>query len=929
MDIRNLRRIHSKDGTANMIRILSKQRKGFNICHINGQSLSNKMDEFRYIFENSNIDLICVSETWFDSETNNPLISLNGYKVLRVDRKEYAGGVAIYVKNGIQFNTLCNSEVSDKIEYLFIEVKSDCRKLLVGTVYRPDKRINFEPFMKVLEDISVTFDDVIIVGDFNCNILIDSSFTTNMNCLGLFPTNTTNPTHFTKTSSTLLDIFFVSNYSNVLLYDQLSAPCFSKHDMIFMNYDFKLHIPDQLISFRDFKNIDYYFLQEEFNKIDWNCIYYTLSIDDQLSYLEQNLQNLFDQTVPLRKKVVSQKDRPWFSSNIKCAINRRDLAYSRWKRFKTTQLHNEYRFERNTTNKLIRDAKSLFYANKFSTAIGSKKTWQTIREIGIGKDDKNEVSSIDADLINEKFVNIPMVHADQNFYNNYSNSINNQFNFIGVSQTDVYNSCHSIKSNAAGDDEIHPKFLKILLPQLLPIITHIFNKIIASSCYPSKWKKAKIIPIPKSNSDYRPIAILPFLSKAFERLLHNQMSLFLDNNNLITDRQSGFRKKHSCLTALIDVVEDLRKDIDERKVTFLVLLDHSKAFDTVDHKILCYKLRNMFNFSSTSTRLMSSYLENRSQYVHTNTRNSNCLSLQRGVPQGSIVGPLLFSLYANDLPNQLQKFKVRMYADDVQLYASCKVTSINECIQTLNQELERVFIWATANGLSINPQKSKCIVIKKKLLETGPIPNIHLNNQQINTVDHVKNLGIMFNTTLTWTNHINYACGRTYSMLRTLWKTQHCTPVKIRMLLAKTYLLPTLLYGCELFASCDSISSSKLNVLFNNIARYVFDLKNHGPVSSFSKQIYGITFDNFLKTRVLIFLHKIIYNEQPDHLFKRLCFSRSNRGKRIISFKQQSLMSEWQFFVNAVRLWNSIPHNAQIINNAQNFKKNIFEHFSH
>lgn len=938
----NTHRISSRDNVANMVRVLANQRKGIKICHINAQSLRKKIDEFRLIFENSCVDLICVSETWFDSEITDLSVSLNGYNLRRVDREDGYGGVAMYIRKGISFNIKCtskdncdfedinNTDPLNFVEYLFIEVNNESRKLLVGSVYRPNRNICTRRFIRTLETQTALYDDVIIAGDFNSNLLVDSSFSDECASLGLISPNILLPTHFTATNSTLLDLFLVSNKINILLYDQLSASCFSKHDLIFMTYNFQLVIPVERITFRDFKNINYSFLEDEFFKIDWNVFYCLTSVDDQLSFLEQALNYLFDLTVPIKTKIISNKHKPWFSPEIKDYINQRDLAYARWKRFRTTTLHEDYLAAKRRTNKMIKKAKSDFYAEKFSSAIGSKRTWQTIREVGIGKSTNQEPCLIDADTINEKFLNVPMVQADQNYYiNNHSNNNSESFfSFAAVDQCDVLSSLLSIKSNSIGLDGINPKFLKILLPQLLPIITFFFNKILTSSYFPSNWKIAKIVPIPKAGSDYRPIAILPFLSKVFERIMHNQITSFLDNNNLLTDRQSGFRKKHSCITALVDVTEEIREKLDDGETTFLILLDHSKAFDTVDHDILCYKLKNFFNFSSTATQLLSTYLCNRYQFVETSTQKSKALPVARGVPQGSIVGPLLFSLYSNDLPSMLTNCNVRMYADDVQLYTSCSNALIDQCIIFINQQLQRIYTWATANGLGINPKKSKCIVIQKRLSKLNIIPNIFINNQKIEIVKSAKNLGIFFNDTLTWSNHINYACGRTFSMTRTLWQTHHCTPLRIRILLAKTYLMPVLLYGCELFAKCDAASKRKLNVAFNNVIRYVYGLNRRSSVSMFSSQLYGLSLDNLLNVRVLVFLHKIVYTHKPDHLYGKLNISDISRGKRIKTFRYKSLISEWHFYIFAVSLWNSIPHSSQLLSNARKFKENIFKLFS-
>lgn len=931
----------SKDGIANMIRILAKQRDGIQICHINAQSLKNKMDEFGFIFQNSGIDIICVSETWFDDCVGDLSISLDDYNVCRADRVAYAGGVAIYVKKGITFTVICKSGddnfIDDEdilnsspnlVEYIFIEVISEGRKLLIGSVYRPNKQIPMQRFNKSLERLTICYDDVIIAGDFNSNLLVDNSLYNNMISLGFSSPNTSTPTHFTATNNTLLDLFFVSNTTKILLYDQLSASCFSKHDLIYMSYNFVIHVPEQSITYRDFTNIDYGLLEEEFFKINWNSLFYMISVDDQNLFLENNIRNLFNIVVPLKTKTISPKKKPWFSTLIKEAILRRDIAYGRWKRFKTTHLHEEYKTTRRNANKLIKKAKSDFYAAKFSSAIGSKKTWKTIREIGIGKVTRSEPPIIDANELNDKFVNIPMVVPDISYYQTNNILHHEEFSFNGVSELEVLTSCFSIKSNAVGADEINPKFLKIILPQLLKQITFFFNKIITTSCYPTTWKNAKIIPVPKSTSDYRPIAILPFLSKAFERIIHTQITHFLDTNNLLNDRQSGFRKKNGCITALVDVVEDIRRDIDSGYISFLVLLDHSKAFDTVDYNILCHKLKYLFKFSNNATRLISSYLTNRFQYVDTNTRKSNYLPVMRGVPQGSILGPLLFSLYSNDLPLRLEQCKIRMYADDVQIYIGCNINEIDQCVSTLNQELHRVYLWASANGLGINPKKSKCIVIQKRLYKTNITPVILINNELIEIVNSSKNLGIIINNSLTWSDHINYACGRTFSMLRTLWQTQYCTPIHIRKVLAKTYLIPILLYGCELFANCDRSSMDKMNIVFKSVIRYVYGLNRYSHTASFTNQLYGISFYDLLKTRVLIFIHKIIYTRQPAHLYERLIFSRSTRGRRLICFRHHSLVSEWQFFIYAIRLWNLIPHSSQETSSAQLFKKKLFLIFS-
>lgn len=700
--------------------------------------------------------------------------------------------------------------------------------------------------------------------------------------------------------------------------------------MIFYFY-VQLKIKPKFFSYRDFKSIDYDRLNIAFDMIDWNSIFRMDSINDQINYLQTNINLLFDTFVPFKKKIVKHNQRPWFNAVIKDLIIKRDTCYSRWKRYKTSEIYNSYKQLKNNVVSTIKASKRNFYETKFSSAIGDgKKTWKAIREIGIGRRNTLLDDSVDENKLNKQFVNIPMPLVKENLYANCENQLNSNdfFSFSCVTQCDVLESFLKSKSNATGFDGINPIFMKALLPKLLCHITYIFNTIITKSEYPVNWKCAKIIPIPKSSNEFRPIAILPYLSKIFERLMHRQISVFFDRHFLLTERQSGYRKKRSCTTALIDVTEDIRVDVDKGNISFLILLDHSKAFDTVDHQILTTKLSKMYGFTTSATHMITSYLCNRSQAVHVSTRTSELLPVSRGVPQGSILGPFLFSVYINDLPPILRSCKVHMYADDVQLYTGCELSSNSNCVSKINIDLDLINNWALKNGLCLNPKKSKCMAIYKKSIDISFLPKVELNGSSIEYVDKAKNLGITINKTLSWNDHINGVVGRVYGMLRTLWKSQSFTPLNIRLLLAKTYLVPTLLYGCELFANSDASSTQKLNIVYNNIARYIFNKKRKDHISEFSKKIFGMSFDNYLKYRSLILLQKIISTKQPLYLYNRLTFLKSNRSNKLLQLRHSSLMSERQYFIHSIRLWNALPSYLHYIISAEQFKNKLLIHFS-
>ena len=357
----------STSNTRTMLRLLCNKKKGLQICHLNAQSLVNKMDEFRYIVEASCIDIVCVSETWFSDNMHDKLFNVNGYKVFRADRMKQnvkrSGGVAIFVKNNIPCNLIVKSPNDSSIEYVFIEIYSAESKMLVGSVYRPHRTIDFTPILNIIHDISLIYNNVVVCGDFNSNALCDDSFTSEMLALGLFLCNFCFPTHFSKFSNSLLDMFFVSDLSNKLLYDQLSCSAFSKHDLIFLCYNFQVKTTKVPLSFsfRDFKCINYPNLSIQIDSINWNSIYEMNSVNDQVRFLQDNILQCFLNNVPLKTKTYKNNSKPWFNSSIKKLINERNEVYNRWKRYKTVELYTNFKNLRNKATFEIRKCKLEYY----------------------------------------------------------------------------------------------------------------------------------------------------------------------------------------------------------------------------------------------------------------------------------------------------------------------------------------------------------------------------------------------------------------------------------------------------------------------------------------------------------------------------------------------------------------------------------------
>ncbi|XP_075150730.1 uncharacterized protein LOC142224832 [Haematobia irritans] len=343
-----------------MVKILAKHGNGLKVCHLNAQSLRNKIDEFRFIFEDSGIDIVCISETWLSDSIPDSLVRLSGYVIYRNDRKRRGGGVAIYIRDNLVSRFCAQSARDDPIEMISIEIEAPGCKVFVACVYRPRNDVMIDSFLADMQTITVQYKNIIITGDFNSNILTENRLSDEMLSLGLYPTNTTVPTHHTSAGGTLLDMFFVSDINYVILYDQISAPTFSKHDLIFLWYDVQMRRVERGFSFRDFRNIDFGNLYSQSDLIDWSQIYVMDNVDEQISFLQNNIVYLYELCVPVRTLVTRPRSLPWFTNDIRRAIDARDLLYSRWKRFRTATLHDEFREARRRVNSLIKHAKSVF-----------------------------------------------------------------------------------------------------------------------------------------------------------------------------------------------------------------------------------------------------------------------------------------------------------------------------------------------------------------------------------------------------------------------------------------------------------------------------------------------------------------------------------------------------------------------------------------
>ena len=957
------------DCKRDILNIICKYHSGLNIVHFNARSLNAfKLDYVRDIFSNINIDVVCVSETWFHEDVQDTYVSIPNFQLFRNDRKikerggkRCGGGVAIYVKKSLKAKCICKSGNSE-IEFISVELGEGNCSVLVTCVYNPSRINSLDSFFNNLLPYVTNFENLILCGDFNVNLLVADStknnFTNSVSLAGLTIVNTIFPTRFDSSSTpSLLDYFLVSNQSIVQHFDQLSF--ISDHDLIFCSFNLQLSHSTffNSFSFRDYKSINFPALYNELMSANWESCLCASSVDDKLLCLSGEIKRIFDDFVPVKTVTSKTSSCPWFTDQVENSIKKRNKLYSKWKKSGSELIWNEYKTARNQASTIARTAKKNYFAAKLNTSLPTKKLWNNLKKLNVYTKESTHCD-IDPDTLNDYFLtvsnssqadpnlncdfvnpNCDMVNPNSNVQTdncdifNSSPRCNYSFCFEPVCESDVFRCVNNIKSNAVGVDEIPLRFIKIILPYILPYLTHLINQIISTSVFPQMWKIGNVIPIPKKNSpsekeDYRPITILPCLAKVAEMLMAEQITAYLSNYQLLSPLQSGFRSGHSCETAIVKVLDDVRMAFDNGELTLLCLLDFSKAFDSVDHHLLVAKLKYFFGFTDSAANLIANYLCNRLQTVKSNGSSSSMKTVFCGVPQGSVLGPLLFSMFVNDIFKCTSDVIMHAYADDIQLYLSNRIGLMEDLAFRVNQDLERITLWSKNNKLLLNPKKCVVLPIYKGNVALLEIPHLFINSSQLSVVSKVKNLGFIINTTLTCSDHINSVVQKIYFILRNLRISSSYTPQEIRMRLAKQIIFPIVTYASNVYCKLDSISLHKLNVAMNAVSRYVFGLQRFSEASDWCKKLLGCSVQNFLFVRSCIFLFRVIAYKQPDYLYKKLNFGVYQRNNKIIVPSYQYLASTRLFFVNSIRIWNSLPVTLRTIEDESCFKKQIIIYFN-
>ena len=547
--------------------------------------------------------------------------------------------------------------------------------------------------------------------------------------------------------------------------------------------------------------------------------------------------------------------------------------------------------------------------------------------------------SLGRTLIKKSFIlNFSLI---KNTFSDLNSILNNKlsplspvFKFSTIQHDDLLKVINRVKSKAKGYDGLSSDHLLLVVSAISGFLLKLFNKSLSLGEFPEPWKKTLIFALSKSNSlmsisDTRPIAHLCAVSKYLERLVHQQLTTFIYQNNILSERQAGYRPGYNTQSVLLELTEDIKWGIENQMVIVLLLFDLSKAFDTVPHARLLRKLRSL-NFDDTSIKWFHSYLAGRTQSVIDNQGgHSHWKKTTSGVPQGSVLGPYLFLLYMNDLPTVIKHSKILMFVDDTQLYIQCHPSHLKSCIDKLTQDANSFAAWVNSNGLSINLVKTKAIILGENSLvssiDFNTCPKIAIDNCFIEYVTSVKNLGVMFDSTLSWKNHVSKIVSRCYSTLFSLKIHRHSLSIDLRTKLVQTLIFPHFDYACVVYHFLSKEQNNRLVLAFNSCIRFIFRIPKYSHITSYRKQLNWLTVDNRRLYFVANLMYYILNNKSPTFLANRFIYSKdvSLESTDDISTLRRSLRNPDQetlyvqvcssvtfyhsFSIGGARFWNSIP----------------------
>lgn len=888
------------------------------ILNINARSIVNKSDQLEAIILGYNPHIVVLTETWLHSGIDDEDVFPPSYSVFRRDRSTRGGGVAVLVKQNLSATLLCQA---DSIETISLKISYYEHSFLLFAVYRaPGSPPQF--LCDLREHVSsFVHKKLFLVGDFNLpgvnweHCSSSGEFSTHVNymreiilCHNLHQVVNL-PTRVHGSSSSMLDLVFVSktieNFSvsiehgmsdhRMVYYSCHLKKCTAKKAKTVQVKDFTRARDESVLDYLDlhlsnFHGSNVVELWDKFKKICTYCI---------------------ENFVPTKTKKTGNEN-PWITREVIHLkrkikrLRRRNASPTTVQNLQATLSssigHAKRHYFNNTLPHFIRTAPEKFW--KFLSK-KNKAVDQIIKD-GIPVVEKQSIAEHFNAFFHSVFINSEELALPFSPLSNVSPEF--------VSAQGVLSMILNLKTKSTpGPDNIPNVFLRRYAEMLSHFLVIIFGASLSTAALPPDWRTARVVPVPKKGdptmiTNYRPISLTSSCCKMLEHVIANFIRDFLEDNNILSPAQHGFRKGFSTVTQLTTVIHSLARILDKSGQVDVIFLDFRKAFDLVSHSKLIEKLK-MINLPPFIINWVAAYVTDRRQFVNIDTYYSHELPVTSGVPQGSVLGPLLFLIYINDIVSVItEPVQIRLFADDCVLFR--EVSSEDDQI-TLNNNLQNILSWCHCWDMQLNADKTVYMKITKKLNNLS-FPYA-LGTEPLTEVSEYKYLGVTLTNSLNWNTHITNVCDTAFRKLCLLRHKLKHVPAETKLLAYTSLIRPKLEYACVVWDPYTKTNIDALERIQRKAVRFIFSkyrttdsptalMKQHGiPTLELRRKIQRLKFMFLLKNNLLALT--------PDPYITLLTARRTRHrhDDSLTPYSTRTNVFKYSFFPRTITDWNNLP----------------------
>ena len=884
-------------------------------------------------------DVIFITESWLSSKHPDAFLDLNEFVIFRKDRhdgNDAHGGVLIAVKpylNPISVSIDTNSEVC------FINCSVSNTNLMLGVVYRPPSlpRTMNQQLFNIIRNTLWTSNRFCIMGDFNfpsidwntlsSNILEESRFLDVLNELNVSQ-NVYEPTR----ENAILDLCLTSNDDSITDLKVNEPFSTSDHSYITLNINLPVKKPRKKFLYRDYDAVDYELLRAHLATIDWDS--YFDGFDDDCNILWITFKSVMDDLVSeyVPVKEFSERKVPWYTPVLKTMDRKKKRKYRKWKRNPCPRNLREYKDYAKKVKKKVVSTKKHYEKRKFNDKNRNPK--QFFSYVNSRTKSSQPVSNL-IDNENDRLVTDPTEKAnlllrqyrsvfthDNGILPDSPQSVPaNTFCDIVVDDRDIIKAMRKTNSNSSpGPDGFHPKFITKIFPYLIQPLKKIFNLSLSSGVVPDDWKFSEVIPIYKNNkkpngcASYRPVCLTSYVSKVLEKVIHTKMLQYLSASNVISDHQHGFLSRKSTTTNLFECLNDWTLALHEKRKLDVLYIDLEKTFDSLSHEKLLYKLSkvgiggNLYNW-------FSNFLTGRHFCVNVDGSKSATSTVDSGIPQGTILGPLLFILFINNVSDVLTSSKIKLYADDSKLYGD--TTTIEKC-QTFERDILAVNEWFQQWQLRINFEKCEVLHLGGNSLDF----TYAINNNVIPCKDFCRDLGVCVDTDLKFNRHCSNIARSAHWRAKLFHDCFTCQDHDFSVFLYVTYIRPIVESNTQVWSPWHREAIDRIENVQRRFTKFIPGLFN----VPYLGRLEILKLKSLEERRIMndiIFLFKMLHNLVDLPFDNYFSFNtNATRGHSMKLNKNHSRIDcRKYFFCNRViDIWNSLDERVVCMTSIHNFK---------